>query len=180
MDTYTRQPTTPEQLFTLLDSLNIKHETVTHRPVFTAHDAIDWQNTVPGLHCKNLFVESKSGACWLVTMPAADRADMNAIGKQLGSGRLSFCKPEKMVQVLGVTPGSATPLALINAAPSTISIALDKQVAEAPRLNVHPLHNAASTILSGPDLVRFIRHLGFQPTLIHTAGTQVFTAVQAI
>lgn len=173
-------PATPTELFTLLDSLHIQHQTVEHAPVFTVHDIIDWQAVAPGLHCKNLFVENKNGERWLITMPAFDRADMNSIGKQLGSGRLSFCKPETMVDVLGVTPGSATPLALMNATPATVNVALDNAVVTAHSINVHPLHNAASTILTGPDLLRFIRHLGFSPTLIQASGTQVFTAAPGI
>lgn len=172
-------PATPEQLFTLLDTLGIAHQTVTHKPVFTAEDQIDWQSVAPGLHCKNLFVVNKENQRWLVTMPAFDRAGMNAIGKQLGGGRLSFCKPEVMIDVLGVPPGHATPFALMNATPQTVRIALDHRVAAADSINVHPLHNAASTILSGPDLVRFIRHLGFQPVLIDTT-TQVFAPAAGI
>lgn len=171
---------TPPRLFALLDELAIKHQTVEHPPVFTVHDTIDWQAIAPGLHCKNLFVENKNGERWLITMPAFERAEMNAIGKQLNSGRLSFCKPQTMVDVLGVTPGSATPLALMNATPATVKVALDHAVATAPSINVHPLHNAASTIMAGSDLMRFIRHLGFEPALIHTYSTQVFTATQAI
>lgn len=174
-----RTPATPDQLFALLDQLGIVHQTVTHRPVFTANDAIDWQTVAPGLHCKNLFVENKQGECWLITMPAFQRAEMNSMGKQLNSGRLSFCKPDTMVRVLGVTPGSATPLALMNATPQTVRVALDCQVVDAPSLNVHPLHNAASTIMAGPDLVKFIRHLGFEPVIIDTS-TQVLTPAAAV
>jgi len=34
------------------------------------------------------------------------------------------------------------------------------------RVNFHPLHNAASTTLRSSDLLRFIRALGYEPTIV--------------
>ena len=79
---------------------------------------------------------------------------------------MSFCKREKMLPVLGVEPGHATPLALMNDSAKAIKTALDRRVAEAPQISVHPLHNAASTVISGADLLKFMRHCGFAPQLI--------------
>ena len=121
---------------------------------------------------QNLFVENKEGQQWLITMPAFARADMNAMGKQLGSGRLSFVKGENMLPVLGVTPGSATPMALINPTARNVRVALDEDVATADRMNVHPLINTASTIISGANLIKFLRALNFEPVIIKTTKAE--------
>jgi Ala-tRNA(Pro) deacylase len=154
-------PKTPDELYAYLDELGIKHETLHHAAVFTAADTIDWKQLDAGLHCKNLFVENKHGEKWLVTMPADDRADMNAIGKQLCGARLSFVKGEHMMPLLGVPPGSATPFAFLNDSARSVRVALDEAVITATRLNVHPLVNTASTVVSGADLIKFLKSLGY-------------------
>ncbi|MGE3771126.1 MAG: prolyl-tRNA synthetase associated domain-containing protein [Bdellovibrionales bacterium] len=162
-------PKTPQDLFAFLDGLGIRHQTVEHAPVYTAADEIDWKNVVPGLHCKNLFVENRESRKWLITMPAADRADMNGIGKQLNSGRLSFVKSEHMLGILGVPPGHATPFAMLNDSARNVNIAVDEAIPMAPAINIHPLVNTASTIISGADLMHFFRAFGITPTVIKTA-----------
>jgi len=169
-------PKNPADLFAFLDTLGIAHETLQHPPVFTVHDAIDWGTMDGGLHLKNLFVENKEGRMWLITMPADDRADMNAMGKQLGSGRLSFVKGERMLPILGVPPGSATPFALLNGSAHEVTAAVDARVPNAPRLNVHPLTNTASTVISGADLMRFYAAVGHDVHIIHTAKAETDAA----
>lgn len=159
-------PAAPEDLFALLDKLRIEHKTYEHPAVFTADDTAEWIEKVPGLHCKNLFMDNKVGEGFLITMPAFERAQLNLIFQQLGGGRLSFCKPEKMLPVLGVEPGHATPFALMNDSAKAVRVAVDRRIAEAPQISVHPLHNAASTVISGVDLLKFMDHCGFKPQLI--------------
>lgn len=159
---------TPSELFALLNRLGIKHSTYEHPAVFTSADTAEWVEKVPGLHCKNLFMENKEGRRFLIVMPAFERAQLNRIFQQLGAGRLSFCKPDTMLPTLGVPPGHATPLALMNETAKDLTVAVDEKVAVADLISVHPLHNAASTVLSGADLMAFLRHCGFEPTLIDT------------
>jgi Ala-tRNA(Pro) deacylase len=73
---------------------------------------------------------------------------------------LSFGKAEAMAEILGVTPGSVTPLAAINAAPGTVRVVLDERLADAAVVYVHPLRNTATIGLSGADLQRALAHWG--------------------
>jgi Ala-tRNA(Pro) deacylase len=165
-------PKTAADLFAFLDTLGIAHETLWHPPVFTAHDTIDWGTIDGGLHLKNLFVENKEGRKWLITMPADTRADMNAMGKQLGSGRLSFVKGEQMLPILGVPPGHATPFALLNGSAHVVTAVVDARVPHAPRLNVHPLTNTGSTVISGAGLMHFYAAVGHDVQVIHTTKVE--------
>lgn len=158
----------PEDLYAFLGGLGIPYETLEHAPVFTATDEISWGGIDGGVKCKNLFVENKEGQRWLVTLPSAARADMNAIGKQLNSGRLSFVPGEHMLEAIGVPPGHATPFAFLNdCARAGVRPALDEQVAHATRLSVHPLVNSATIMLSGADLMRFFRAFDLHPPIIN-------------
>lgn len=159
-------PITPDQLFATLDRLGISHQTVAHPPIFTAEEGKDWDDKLPGLACKNLFLKDKKGLPWLVVMPAAKRADLSALAKRTNAGRFSFGNPAFLLEKLGITPGSVTPFALMNDPQNAVTVVLDSDMMAADLVNYHPLHNEASTAISPQDLLVFLRHLGRDPAII--------------
>jgi Ala-tRNA(Pro) deacylase len=159
-------PATPDELFALLDSLDIEHSTVSHPPFFTVEEGRPWHDKIPGLHCKNLFIKDRKGGIWLVVMPADKRADLGRLEKALAAPRFSFARPEVLWAVLELTPGSVTPFGLINDRPRRVTVILDQEMLDSVWVNFHPLHNAASTTLRSADLVRFVRALGYEPVIV--------------
>jgi Ala-tRNA(Pro) deacylase len=155
-------PTTPEQLFAFLDQLGIAHATTVHRPLFTVEDGRDLHDSIPGMHCKNLFLKDKKERIWLVVMPGDKRADLNKLEKRIGAPRFSFGKPELLMDVLGIAPGSVTPFALMNDLLKRVTVILDCDMMKADQVNFHPLHNAASTTIRSVDLLKFIKALGYE------------------
>lgn len=151
------------RLFSFLDSLGLSYSTVWHKPVFTVDEGKDIEDSIPGLHCKNLFLKDHKGSLWLVVLPGAVRADLKKLEKQLGSGRLSFGKPALLEEVLGVTPGTVTPFALMNDVAHLVQPVLDSVMMQAPLVTYHPLRNDASTTLTPADLLKFIHAVGFDP-----------------
>ncbi len=159
-------PSTPAALFAFLDRLGIEHSTVEHPPFFTVEEGRPWHDRIPGLHCKNLFIKDRKGGIWLVVMPAEKRADLGWIEKAAGAPRFSFARPEVLQEVLELSPGSVTPFGLINDTARRVRVVLDQEMLDAEWMNVHPLHNAASTTLRSADLLRFIRALGYEPIIL--------------
>ena len=159
-------PATPEQLFAHLDRLGIEHETVEHPPFFTVEEGREYHDRIPGLHCKNLFMKDRKGGIWLAVVPADKRVDLGALEKRLGAPRLSFAKPDVLWDVLELTPGSVTPFGLLNDAQRRATVVLDEDLFAAERINCHPLHNAASTVIRSDDLLRFVRDLGYEPVIV--------------
>lgn len=160
-------PAPQEQLFSLFDQLDIKHQTIEHPPLFTVEQGRDWHHKIPGLHCKNLFLKDKKGNIWLVVMPGDKRAHLSYLEKTLGAGKLSFAKPELLMEIMGIAPGSVTPFALINDAARRTSVVLDSDMMQAPLVNFHPLRNDASTAVTSADLLKFIKHLGYAPVIVN-------------
>src|SRR3546814_1634018 len=64
------------------------------------------------------------------------RVDLKALPAAIGSKRVSFGKAEDMERLLGISPGSVTPLAAINAAPGSITVVVDEALAAAGTVNV--------------------------------------------
>ncbi|MCA0978561.1 prolyl-tRNA synthetase associated domain-containing protein [Qipengyuania flava] len=146
-----------------LNALAIPFEHYEHDAVFTVAESRGVKNAIPGEHTKNLFLKDAGGAFWLVTVPADMRVDLKALPQAIDCKRVSFGKPEDMDRLLGLTPGSVTPLGAINAAPGSITVVLDQTLAEADRINVHPLRNTATIGLSGADCLRLLEHWGHAP-----------------
>lgn len=156
----------PDDLLARLDALSIQHETIQHPPVFTVEEAQAHTAHLPGGHCKSLFFKDKKGGLWLLVCLDHRRIDMNRLSKTLACPRLSFGKPELLLEILGVTPGSVTPFALINDDGHQVQPLLDKAMLDHELLNYHPLTNTATTSIKAADLVTFIDAMGHQPRIL--------------
>ncbi|QZD88610.1 prolyl-tRNA synthetase associated domain-containing protein [Qipengyuania aurantiaca] len=148
-----------------LEALAIPFEHHKHEAVFTVEESRGVKEAIPGEHTKNLFLKDAGGAFWLVTVPAEMRVDLKALPAAIGCKRVSFGKPDDMERLLGLTPGSVTPLGAIHAEPGSITVVLDRSLAEAEWINVHPLRNTATIGLSGADCLRLIAHWGHAPRI---------------
>jgi Ala-tRNA(Pro) deacylase len=138
-----------------------------HPAVFTVEESRVHTGHIPGVHCKNLFLKDKKDRLWLVTVKDDRRVDLVALGKRLAAnGRLSFGKPPLLAEVLGVTPGSVTPLAAINDRGGRVTVVLDRALVAAERVNCHPLDNRATVVLASEDLRRFFQATGHEPLVL--------------
>jgi Ala-tRNA(Pro) deacylase len=155
------------QLYSDLQLLGIDHDVEEHQAVFTVEESSDLHDRLPGTHSKNLFLKASDGRYWLVTVPAEIRVDLKALPVAMGSKRLSFGKAEDLLRLLGLTPGSVTPLGAINDSEQTVSVVLDQEIAQSPMLWVHPLRNTASLGLSGDGLIRTLQHWNHDPLIVH-------------
>jgi len=143
-----------------LAALGITPVQLEHAAVFTVEESEAIHAALPGAHTKNLFLKDAGGAFFLVTVDHATRVDLKALAGVIGAKKLSFGKADDMVALLGVTPGSVTPLAAINAPPGAVRVVIDERLAVAPMVHVHPLRNTATIGLAGADLQRALAHWG--------------------
>jgi Ala-tRNA(Pro) deacylase len=158
--------TTRDDILARLDALGIEHRTTLHPPVFTVEEAQAHTRHVPGGHCKNLFLKDKKDRLWLVTCLDEQVVDLNRLSRLIGAARFSFGRAELLREVLGVMPGSVTPLAIVNDQDGRITAVLDTKLLAHEWINCHPLQNDATTSLRSADLLRFVRDTGHEPVLI--------------
>ncbi|WP_062767059.1 prolyl-tRNA synthetase associated domain-containing protein [Sphingopyxis terrae] len=148
-----------------LDALAIPFAAHEHVAVFTVAESDTVNAAIPGAHTKNLFLKDAGGAFWLVTVPGEARVDLKALPAAIGCKRVSFGKADDMQRLLGIAPGSVTPLAAINAAPGSITVVLDAGLAAAERVNLHPLRNTGTIGLAGATILDLLRHWGHEPLI---------------
>ncbi len=157
----TSAPKTPDDLFAFLDSLNIRHTTKTHPAVFTVAESESLRDEIPGGHTKNLFVKDKKDQYFVVTVEERASVDLKTVHKVIGaSSRVSFGRPEMMLEYLGVVPGSVTVFGAINDTGGKVTFVLDEDLMKHEIINGHPLSNDATTSIGRDDLLRFLEATG--------------------
>jgi Ala-tRNA(Pro) deacylase len=157
---------TPEDLQAEFQRLGVETETVQHPAVYTVDEAKRLRGELPGAHSKNLFLKDKKGRYWLVVALEDRAVDLRALRHLIGAAPLSFGKPEALMDVLGITPGSVTPFAAINDKAGLVTVVLDAEMLAAEPLNFHPLVNTATTRISAAGLLAFLEAGGHTPLVV--------------
>jgi Ala-tRNA(Pro) deacylase len=164
-------PATPQDLFAALERLGIAHETQHHPAVFTVEESKRLRGVLPGAHVKNLFLKDKKSRLFLISAAEDTRIDLKRVHELIGgSGRVSFGSAELLREVLGVEPGSVTPMAAINDAQGRVTVVLDARLLDHDRINVHPLVNTMTTGVHRDALLAFLRSTGHEPLVVALAG----------
>jgi Ala-tRNA(Pro) deacylase len=164
-------PKTAAELFAFLESLGISVETKSHPPLSTVADSQALRGVIPGGHTKNLFLKDKKDNFFLVTVHEEATVDLKQIHHLIGAAsRVSFGKPEALMELLGVVPGSVTVFGLINDIGRRVKIVLDSALMQNPVINAHPLTNEATTSISNADLLTFIKATGHDPVILKVSA----------
>ena len=160
-------PKTSEDLFAFLDSLSIKHVTKEHEPVFTVAESVALRDEIPGGHTKNLFIKDKKGRYFLLTVEENATVDLKTVHTLIGgSGRVSFGSADKLMEYLGVIPGSVTALGAINDSEHQVTFILDADLMKEDVINCHPLRNNATTSIAREDLLKFMTATGHEAIVL--------------
>ncbi len=130
-----------------LKKCNLAPVVYEHPAVFSVDEAEIHCKHVKGMHCKNLFLKEKECVVpryFLVVMDAFKRLNINQLAKLLGVKKLTFGSPDELFSYLGLTPGSVSPLGLINNTNHEVVVIVDHDVWDAASVNFHPNINTAS------------------------------------
>ncbi len=157
---------TRPDLIAFFDTHGIDHATTDHEAVFRVGEGEEIKEDIPGAHTKNLFLKDAKGRLWLISAKDDTQIDLKRLHTVIGSARLSFGSAELMEQALGVTPGSVTAFAMINGAEREVTFVLDHRLAQAERVNFHPLVNTATTGVSQAGFAKFFQALAISPLVV--------------
>jgi Ala-tRNA(Pro) deacylase len=157
-------------IFAELTRLGISYQLEEHDPVFTVEECADIHARIPGNHTKNLFLKDHFGQFWLVTLPHHVRADLKGLAVQLEAKKFSFGKAEDLLALLGLLPGSVTPLGAYNDSAGAVRIVLDERLlANGLPVQIHPLRNTATIGLAPHDLVAALTAWNHAPRILRVA-----------
>lgn len=144
---------------TYLDEREIGFKSVTHPAVYTIEEAEKCYIDLKGVHAKNLFLKDrKSRRFYLVIIPANQKADMEALGKQLND-ILKFANPDDLMKLLGLTPGAVSPFGLLNDKNHVVKLVIDKRIWESEEVGFHPNVNTETLKLNHEDFHKYVKSL---------------------
>ncbi len=167
-------PLTRADLLARFAELGIETITRDHPAVFTVAESRAVKHEIPGGHSKNLLLKDKKGRVFLVTAESDAAIDLKTISDKIGaSGRVTFGKPELLMDLLGVIPGSVTPFGVVNDTGGVVTMVIDRPMMDHEILNFHPLENTATTSIRRDDLVRFLEATGHKPLVVTVSEGKV-------
>ena len=149
-----------EETYRYLTEHGVAYEITEHAAVFNMEELGSVQLPYPEWDAKNLFVrDDKKRNYYLITVKGDKRVDLKEFRKQHGLRNLTFASAEDLLAYMGLTPGSVTPLGLLNDPEHRVRFYLDRAFA-GNRIGVHPNDNTATVWMQADDLVRLVRENG--------------------
>ena len=144
-------------ILSFLKKNNIPFKKYDHEAVFTAEEAKTKASHVPGTQTKNLFLcDDKKRRFYLVTICEHKRANLKHLREFLNEKSLRFAPENFLLQHLGLTPGSVSPLGLINDLENIVTFYIDSDLLREQYIYVHPNINTATLEINNDDFKKFI------------------------
>lgn len=154
-----------EETYAFLKENNIEFEAVEHKAVFNMEELGDVELPHPEWEAKNLFVrDDKKRNYYLITVKGAKRVDLKDFRKKHGLRPLTFASADDLLEIMKLTPGSVTPLGLLNDSECKVKLYLDAEF-EDGMMGVHPNDNTATVYMKADDVLRLIREHGSEAEL---------------
>ena len=134
-----------------LDEHGISYEKMEHRAVYNMEEAEALRLPHPEWDAKNLFVrDDKKQFYALITVKGDKRVDLKAFRKAQGLRNLSLASEEELMGYMRLSPGTVSPLGLLNDPAHRVHFYIDAELAEGG-IAVHPNENTATLWLRTAD-----------------------------
>ena len=149
-----------------LRSNGVNFKITEHKAVYNMNELNSVALPYPEYDAKNLFVrDDKKRGYYLITVKGDKRVDLKEFRKANGLRSLSFASSDDLTEIMGLTPGSVTPLGLLNDAVRKVTLYLDAEFAD-NIIGVHPNDNTATVWLRTDDLISLIKRHGNEVNVV--------------
>ena len=143
--------------YDLLDSLGVEYQRIDHEAAMTMEACVEIDKVLDATICKNLLLCNRQNTAFYLLMIPGDKVfKTSVLSKEIGSSRLSFAKPEYMLEYLDITPGSVSVLGLMNDHDHHVELLMDEDVLKGEYFGCHPCINTSSLRIKTSDLMEKI------------------------
>ena len=154
-----------QKVYQVFQKLGIPFERVDNDPAASMEECRGIGEVFGSPVRKDVFLcNQKKTTFFLLVMPADKAFDTASFSKKLGVSHMSFAPPEKMMEHLGTTPGSASVAGLLMDEDDYVQVIVDKEVAEAEWFGCNPGINTSHLKFKTKDLLN-----KFLPSIHHRA-----------
>lgn len=142
-----------------LKNLNINFKTHLHPSVYTCEEADKYNQSIKGIHSKNLFLKDrKSKIFYLMVIPANRDLKIKNFEALLNQ-KLKFANENNLKEILNLAPGAVSPFALINDKDSKVNILINKEIWNSNFVSFHPNINTETLEITKEDFHKYINSL---------------------
>ena len=146
-------------LYASLQEWGIPYQTFSHPAVFTCEESDRLCPPMPGAHTKHLLLRDKKGKRHVLAIVMHDKkVNIRELGRMLDVKDLSFASAERLKRLLGVEPGSVTPLGLIFDEKNEVEVIIDEDAWNIGQFRFHPLVNTATLVINRQGFEAFLQH----------------------
>ena len=141
--------------YNLLDKIGMSYETVCHEAVYTMEECEKVEKELGTPICKNLFLCNRQQTqFYLLMLPSDKHFKTKNLSSELACSRLTFADDRHMVDLLGIHPGSVSPMGLMNDKDKKIRLVIDKDLFTYSKFfGCHPCVNTATIKLNLQEFV---------------------------
>ncbi len=147
-----------QQIYEYIKQRNIWYEITEHEAVFSMKEVSNIEIPYPEADAKNLFIcDDKKRNYYLITIRGNKRANLKKFKQENNTRSLSFASEKDLKDILGLVPGSVSPLGVLNNRENNVNIFIDKDFTKEPYIiGIHPNDNTATIWLKTKDLIKII------------------------
>lgn len=162
-----------QEIYDYLTSRNIRYEVVEHGAVYNMAEMAAAGLPHAEAVAKNLFLRDDNRKnYYLVSVKGEKRVDLKEFRRNNGTRRLTFADDADLKNILGLVPGSVSPLGILNDEEHKVLLFLDRDFMQAPSLiGIHPNDNTATIYLQTADLVRIVERSGNEVRVTDVSST---------
>ena len=156
-----------QDIYNFLKANNIWHEITEHEAVCSMSELMSVELPYPECDAKNIFIhDDKRQNFYLITVKGDIRLNSTQFRKSHALRPISFASDDELMNILGVKPGSVSPLGILNDSESKVQFFIDSDFWQGRKLvGVHPNENTATVWLKIDDLIDIIRRHGNTVTI---------------
>ena len=157
-----------QQIYDYLKEKNIWHEVTEHKAVYNMEELSKIDVPYPEVEAKNLFIrDDKKRNYYLITVKGNKRVNLKEFKEKYNTRSLSFASENDLMSIMKLSPGSVTPLGLLNDKDLKVEFYIDKDfMNDSHIIGVHPNDNTATVWLKVEELIEIVKEHGNQVIVV--------------
>ena len=143
--------------YDFLSKLGIDYEVVDHEEASDMDRCREIESVLGVKICKNIMLCNRQESRFFIFMMSGDKKYVTKeFSKKIGMSRLSFAKEKYLKELLNVSSGSVSVLALLNDTDNKVELVIDRDVIQQDHIRCHPCVNTSTLKIKTEDFLNKI------------------------
>ncbi|MFW5930683.1 MAG: aminoacyl-tRNA deacylase [Desulfosalsimonas sp.] len=135
-----------ERIVRMLEDSGIEYQCIGHEPVYTNPAMAEALGVAEGQTVKSLVLRTKEGEMIVLVLPGDRKADWKRAAAAAGTKKVSFAKPEAVLETVGCGVGCVPPFG------HGLAVYMEGELAQKDKLYFNPGVHHKSFAINGRDL----------------------------